>query len=89
MHSFYLMAMLGAVTSAKDLISSGDRRELVAGDEYEGFQNVVWITQDTPLCTDAECETQVGTFSAATSWEEKGAADKTLYYGLIMEFSLN
>lgn len=88
MHSFYLMAMLGAVSSAKDLVTSGDRRALVAGDEYEGFQNVLWIAEDVPLCLDAECENELGSFNVATSWEEKGAADKTLYYGLIMEFEL-
>ena len=84
MNSFKLIAMLGAFASAKDQV-----RNLAVGDEYEGFQNALWAGEDMPLCADDACEVQIGSFSVATSWNEQGSSDWTLYYGLSLEFTIN
>lgn len=89
------MAMVGAVASARDLFAK-DRRELVAGTEYEGFQNFVWTAEDVTLCAKETAEGEscaeadnLGNFSVGSSWYEQGSTDKTLYYGLIAEFEFN
>ncbi len=84
MNSFKLIAMLGAYASAKDLV-----RNLAVGDDYEGFQNTIEAGRDVPLCADEACTTQVGTVSVLTSWNEQGSSDLTLYYGLILEFTID
>ena len=88
MHSFKLIAMLGAYASASDLVNT-NRRSLQEGDEYEGFPNVLVIAENVPICTDVACETPLGEMSASTSWNEQGSDDLTLYYGLILEFAFN
>ena len=95
MHSFCLMAMVGAVASARDLFAK-DRRELVAGTEYEGFQNFVGVADGVELCEKETAEGELcaeddilGVFSVGSSWYEQGSTDKTLYYGLIAEFAFN
>ena len=87
MHSYKLIAMLGAFASAKDLVSNS-RRELAVGDEYDGFQNVIWAVNDHPLRINEDGDS-VGTVSVATSWNEQGSDDLTLYYGLIVELTIN
>ena len=85
MHSFCLLAMVGAVASTKDIYSTA-RRELETGIEYEGFQNVI-ESDYVRVCTTEDCDEAFANFSVATTWNEDSSGK--IYFGLIADIEFN